>query len=337
MSELGKIIDPETGEVLVEMSGPPQAAGKEDLSGALYALSELLARGYEMDGMHGGLGGPFSWGVNFENDVFLMAPDYQDAKCNCGFSKRADEWHDAHKHKGFCYSVTIRRLERRWEHATAAGISEGLRRFPVIAKRICELRGIPWDNGWGSGVHCDCGIEQEVKAWFAANGHEFRCPIDLPNFWHKRTGLEVRWYKSIGRDMEIKPEHATAEIVSAALREAFESIPEEIRNKAQQDHDAEHTPEAEEEKSLDLGLMFEALERMKASQTPCWGCSEAGQLKPTNDGKMRGGSFCGGIGRTLHDEAGACLNCGHVNTPRQTARLAQHEEKKNEAMRLRFR
>ena len=255
-SKFGQIVNLETGEVVVEMFGPPQAAGRDDLSGALYALSELLARGYAMDGMHGGLGGAFSWGVNFENEVFLMVPDYQDAKCNCGFRKRADEWHEVHKHKSFCYSVIIRRIERNWEHANGENIADRMKRFSIIAKRIYELRGIPWNDGWGTAIYCDCGVTQEAKAWFAVNDHKFRCPHRVPNFWHKRTGLEVRWYKSIGRDMVIEPKEASAETITIAIREAFESIPEEVRNKAQQDHDAEHTPEAEESKEVNYSMMF---------------------------------------------------------------------------------
>lgn len=325
---LGKIVDSETGEVLVQMFGPPQAAGEGGLSGALYALSETLIRGHEIEGLHGGLAGEFSWGVPYENDVFLMSPDYQDAECDCGFRQRADDWHKAHKHSGQCYSVYIRRLERRWEKSNKANISERLDRFPVVSKRICELRGIPWNNGWGSGVHCDCGVKEQAEAWYAVNDHEFRCPHRVPNFWHKRTGLEVRWYKSIGRDMKLLPENIRAEDIAAAIQESFESIPEEIRRKSREAHDADHTQEAEEQREMSCALMFSAIQKMNDSMVPCWGCSEVGQLKPVKDGGMRGGTFCGGIGRTLHDASGACLNCGHINTPKQTVRLAQLEAAK---------
>lgn len=36
------------------------------------------------------------------------------------------------------------------------------------------------------------------------SGHADACATQLPNFRHKRTGLEVRWYKWIGRDTESK-------------------------------------------------------------------------------------------------------------------------------------
>jgi hypothetical protein len=33
--------------------------------------------------------------------------------------------------------------------------------------------------------------------------HVEGCPTNLPNFKHNASGLEVRWYKYIGRSMEV--------------------------------------------------------------------------------------------------------------------------------------
>lgn len=64
---------------------------------------------------------------------------------------------------------------------------------------------------WGD---CDCGFEEREIAfddtnpseedymkWLHENSHLDSCALVLPNFLHKRTGLEIRWYKYIGRGM----------------------------------------------------------------------------------------------------------------------------------------
>lgn len=35
-----------------------------------------------------------------------------------------------------------------------------------------------------------------------ADDHQPDCPVGLPNFKHFKSGLEIRWYKWIGRDTE---------------------------------------------------------------------------------------------------------------------------------------
>lgn len=77
---------------------------------------------------------------------------------------------------------------------------------------------------WGE---CDCGFGPAEDKWYDDHkevqdhenpgyaacwqefeklhtGHAATCATLLPNFHHKRTGFEVRWYKWIGRDPETK-------------------------------------------------------------------------------------------------------------------------------------
>lgn len=49
---------------------------------------------------------------------------------------------------------------------------------------------------WGD---CTCGVEVDGEA---DEPHMPTCRYELPNFRHKPSGLEVRWYKWIGRSME---------------------------------------------------------------------------------------------------------------------------------------
>lgn len=51
---------------------------------------------------------------------------------------------------------------------------------------------------WGD---CDCEeTYPQADEWEIT--HSPDCPVDQPNFLHKRTGFWVKWYKYIGRSME---------------------------------------------------------------------------------------------------------------------------------------
>jgi hypothetical protein len=92
---------------------PPTASTEIDCD--LVELTKYLVKTVRDDGARGGfgLGGEFGYGVNFENDTFMM-------------------------HR-FCW---------------------------------CDEDTCEWCNG------------------------------DAPNFWHKPSGLKIKWYKWIGRSME---------------------------------------------------------------------------------------------------------------------------------------
>lgn len=83
--------------------------------------------------------------------------------------------------------------------------------------------GAEWDNAvftmrpyyWGD---CDCGAEENDTP------HLPTCALELPNFLHKRTGLEVRWYKYIGRGMEMKGKKPNAGTLATILTECIGSL-----------------------------------------------------------------------------------------------------------------
>jgi hypothetical protein len=78
-----------------------------------------------------------------------------------------------------------------------------LRQFQEhLYRELCKKHGRTYPHGCA--VHCTCFKEEAAKTWFAQNDHNRMCPVVRPNFWHKKSGFEVRWYKWIGRDMEIK-------------------------------------------------------------------------------------------------------------------------------------
>jgi hypothetical protein len=88
-----------------------------------------------------------------------------------------------------------------------------------IYRRHCEASGIPWNDGWGCAVHCTCSYDADWAAFLKYYpGHLETCSLELPNFRHQASGFEVRWYKYIGRDNELKNEPADpAAVISECL------------------------------------------------------------------------------------------------------------------------
>lgn len=67
-----------------------------------------------------------------------------------------------------------------------------------IVRELYVERGLePQPYQW----FCSCGRDE--RAAKAELGHLATCAVELPNFRHKPSGFEVRWYKYIGRGMEV--------------------------------------------------------------------------------------------------------------------------------------
>jgi hypothetical protein len=278
---VGREAAKETGvNTEIQIIVPQQADETNPLDHALVTLTEAIAQ-IDPDAIaHGCLGGEFGYGAKYENDVFWMIPDYQDAECNCGSNERGEAWHAANPHAATCYQVVLRVLEAKWdrdnhyqelndasacdiflingelftgtceqamrEHFARGGMFESKRSDVAEAahKAWCKLSdsrrkahktlaiklhkemNLKWGDGHGWGWRCTCGVDALATEWFARaeNQHATRCAIAVPNFWHKPSGFEVRWYKWIGRDME------TNEIkidIGTVFNECLASLPHE--------------------------------------------------------------------------------------------------------------
>ena len=68
-----------------------------------------------------------------------------------------------------------------------------------IYTKLCKKHGL---SRLGCAIHCTCGLRE--RAAEELPGHAKTCSLELPNFCHKVSGFEVRWYKYIGRGMETK-------------------------------------------------------------------------------------------------------------------------------------
>jgi hypothetical protein len=290
-NKIGRLVDSK-GETLVEFFGPPSALSKDAdiLSQGLYALSEFIIRGLP-DTPHGCgcLGGTYGYGPKYENDIFAMRPDYMDAKCTCGFREIAEAWHEAHPHSDSCYHTEVYRIDfddheaRRkcdescvkrdkfpWLSKEADEVQKEVEYWSnkhrkwqdSVLKKLCKKHSIPWNKGYGCMVHCDCGQEELREKFFEENNHIPTCELVLPNFYHKKSGLEVRWYKWIGRDMEINRDKITVGEVIPILKECFDSLPAEAIEKAKAEIEYENTPEYKAEQEEMMRRVFSAINEM---------------------------------------------------------------------------
>lgn len=132
---------------------------------------------------------------SFESETFAFNPHYW-GDCTCGWENKEWEWSEANKHVVDCYQTRFR--------AGVDGLSILSKKRTKRAKALCKEFGIPWNGGAGSAVHCTCDYEQRWAAFAEEHkGHSDTCPTVLPNFHHKASGLEIRWYKYIGRGMSV--------------------------------------------------------------------------------------------------------------------------------------
>lgn len=286
-NKLGEAVNSETGETLIEFFGPPSAMtkGAHPLSQLLYGLSEVIIRGLLPDSCHGFLGGEFGYAPLYQNDIFSIRPDYQDAKCTCGFNEKAEAWHEAHPHSGTCYYTEVYKIDFD-DHEARHKCDEAITRrnsLPFLSKesdevqkevmywseqhrkwkdsilkKLCKKHKIPWKKGHGCMVHCDCGQEELRQDFFANNDHDPDCELVLPNFCHKSSGFEVRWYKWIGRDMATNRD-ITWEEIRKIFVECWESIPQEARAKAMAEHEYENTPEYLAEQVKERAIITRAI------------------------------------------------------------------------------
>lgn len=128
---------------------------------------------------------------NFENEVFAIRTYYW-GDCACGYEAAAEKWHTENCHTQDCYQAEYQKIGEAYGHLSKES-------DPAV-KALCKRRGIAWNKGFGSGVHCDCGFQGKWEKWASDNHHKPDCPMILPNFHHKASGFELKWYKYPLRD-----------------------------------------------------------------------------------------------------------------------------------------
>lgn len=159
----------------------------DEVSGSLRRLTETIARtGVEPSA--GLLGGEFGYGCDYENDVFVMWPFWW-GDCDCGRDEAEYAFEEMNPHLDTCYQIELKRR-------TGAGDNW----IGDECRKLAAEWGLP---EVGCAVHCTCGAHERWTAWAESHPHAPRCSEGRPNFEHKPSGSVVRWYKYIGRSMEI--------------------------------------------------------------------------------------------------------------------------------------
>lgn len=97
----------------IKMNFPQGFFGGGSHDDALSTAMRLIAISFDPGG--DGWSWPSKYGICFENDVFAMRPDYQDAECTCGFNNMAEQWHQEHPCQSSCYSVARQQNIDEWK------------------------------------------------------------------------------------------------------------------------------------------------------------------------------------------------------------------------------
>ena len=194
-------------------------------SDGLYELTKFIDINTGEDNIQGILGGEHGYGHEYKNDVFEMHPFYW-GDCECGFDDKEYQWSEKNKHSEDCYQ-TLRHdmcYESRddWERKEGHSWDDG------CDEKLCKQMGLSYP--YGAAVHCTCGHTENYAEWRKTNDHDSECRMVLPNFRHYASGLEIEWYKYIGRGMESNKDLTRREW-DAILDECEDSVLKDLEKK----------------------------------------------------------------------------------------------------------
>jgi len=171
------------------------------------------------------------YGDGFENAVFAYRA-YWWGDCTCGYDAKESAWSEANHHRADCYQERVQRELAEANRQIGYRVPEGLLDHfytdseevgpgitcitmtprtdqagardayraaeDEIRMKLCAELGLTYPTGCA--VHCTCDFTERWAAFAEENGHDPACPIVRPNFLHKPSGLELRWYKYPLRD-----------------------------------------------------------------------------------------------------------------------------------------
>lgn len=128
---------------------------------------------------------------SFLNETFQLRLHEKDRACTCGYLKEELAWEAEHPHASDCYQSELARRS-----AAAGDDPEELSR--VYAETAADF-GLP---ELGAAMHCTCGQQARWDHWRTLHAHHPDCPLVRPHFRHHASGLELRWWVTIGRHMD---------------------------------------------------------------------------------------------------------------------------------------
>lgn len=165
------------------------------LNTSLRKITEILLEVHGHEWRGGALGGKYGYGVDFENDIFMMH-----GYCWC--EKEDCNWCVA-CHCTFIYFIDGEQADWQTYYDTKAAIQEKYR--CAQKDRACFKQGVEYQSF--KERHPEAYKETIERTYYKANDPickrcETKNFVALPNFHHKESDFKVWWYKWIGRDFE---------------------------------------------------------------------------------------------------------------------------------------
>jgi len=216
-------------KTILEIITPPTASTNIELD--LVKLTEFLCKKLKLESGFG-LGGQYGYGVDYKNEVFEMRPYYW-GDCSCN---QVEESFDE-EHQPDCYQTLVDNelIEKGWKRKKEGYLSAPVKLTydqiekieDVIRKKYCKKFKLTFPAGCA--VHCTCVHDKHFDEWYennkmGRNWHSDNCELELPNFKHLKTGLEIRWYKWIGRDTEFYPDEVSGKEWKKVFKDCIKSI-----------------------------------------------------------------------------------------------------------------
>ena len=135
--------------------------------------------------------------LEFENDTFKLTPYYW-GDCTCDYDNREHEWLINNRHEYGCYYYDYQKVKNHFPSVLDRNryLNEVIK--PIYIKHGFDTTGKDWWHGFS--IRCDCGRDERFEKWSAENYHSGDCLLVKPNFLHKPTGFEIKWYKYPLRD-----------------------------------------------------------------------------------------------------------------------------------------
>ena len=216
-------------QIILPQGAHGSGASPGSLDEALRLLTFAICAAEQRE-MSAGMGGAGGYGADYENSVFEMHPEYW-GDCICGWGEKWGTLVEL-KHAPKCDQVELEHRSRdmgiHWSQSDSHAYEEAQRIRDAIYGEMLQKYHLPRP---GCAVHCTCTRKDRLKELWEENklgprGHAIQCPIDWPNFRHKESGLEIEWYKWIGRDMRITNGNVAAAI--AAVQSALQSLADRV-------------------------------------------------------------------------------------------------------------
>lgn len=145
------------------------------------------------------LGGQYGYGADYKNDVFEMRPFYW-GDCMCDYESTLAKWEEENNHDKDCYQTIFRAMHFK-DDGYGYKDGHGWNDECDCVKTVCKMFNIN-PNASGAYVHCTCMYDINWTNFNKTIAHSSICEVDKPNFKHYNSGIEIDWYKYIGRDMD---------------------------------------------------------------------------------------------------------------------------------------